>query len=115
MNEVERLTDDVGPPVGELLRPGREADRVDGLGEGDRPVQLEDGDVVLVGLGVVALVHPHGLEVKGHVGSLALLVEIILAHADLDVLHLKSENMEIVVYKYIYSKAASLSVHTYIR
>ena len=47
------LTNDEGSPVGEELSLGREADRVDRLGEGHGAVEREHGDVVLEGLGFV--------------------------------------------------------------
>ena len=79
------LTNDEGAPVGKQLSLGREADRVDRLGERDRAVEGEDGDVVLKGLGVIVLVHLHGGQTVVARACLALLVEVVLAEADGDV------------------------------
>jgi len=82
------LTDDVSPVVGVIFVPGRQADGVDALVDPDAAIRLQEGDVVLVRLRVVALV---GLDF-GHAvvripsGRLALLLEVVLAHAEPDLL-----------------------------
>lgn len=55
--------------------------------KGDRPFELEDGDVIFVGLGIVVLVVDHRGQGISRVQRFAGLVEVVLAHLHLDLTH----------------------------
>lgn len=90
-NSTQHLTNDKSSLVCERLPLWRQADRVYGLGEGHRPVQSEDGNVVVERLGVVVLVHRHRGELVVRRARLALLVKVVLAEPDRDIALLKSK------------------------
>ena len=94
--ERKILTNDVGPRVGIVVVPRRETDGVDRPRPRDRPVQFEEGDVVVEGLGVVVGVCDHLGELVVVVQALAVLIEVVLAHADGNLVHLEpgGENIE---------------------
>ena len=82
----ENFTNDVSPGVGVALVRRRQTDGIDGLVDGHGSVGLQDGNVVLERLRVVALVGADGLYLVVHVQSLAHLVEVVLADPESDVL-----------------------------
>ncbi len=58
--------------------------------EGDGPLQLQNGDVILVRLRVVVLVVLHRSQVVRRVQGVAGLVEVVLANLNLDLFHLEA-------------------------